>query len=241
MAERLDAFLSRAGFGSRRDAKALIKAGRVMVNGINVKDPGASVSSGVSVDSKPVEPAPDGLWVILNKPIGIACSHDPTEAPLLDGLLPPIFRRLGAEPAGRLDRETSGLLVITSDGALIQRLTHPKRHVTKRYRVVFEGTLAEDAVDRFKNGILLEGEDEVTRPARIEVESGVGRSQHATIWLREGRYHQVRRMLAAVGGKVTALHRDRVGAFDLPSDLRPGEFRDLSEKEIELLLSDEAT
>jgi 16S rRNA pseudouridine516 synthase len=169
--------------------------------------------------------------------VGYACSHDPAEAPLVDELLPDVFRRLGAEFAGRLDRDTSGLLVVTTDGALIQRLTHPKRHVTKRYRAEIEGVLAPDTVARFQSGILLDGDDAPTLPAGIDIR-GEGPTIEAVVRLREGRYHQVRRMVAACGGRVLRLHRDGIGAFDLPEDLAPGEWRHLDDEAIARLLKD---
>lgn len=241
MPERLDAWLARAGFGSRRDAKALVKSGRVSMDGRTQSDPATSVTGRIVVDGEPVEAPPDGLWAILHKPVGYACSHDPAEAPLVDELLPEIFRRLGAEFAGRLDRETSGLLVVTTDGALIQRLTHPKRHVGKRYRATVEGRLAPDAEARFREGILLEGDDQPTLPAVLEIDRNPpesDRPREATIILREGRYHQVRRMVAACGARVTRLHRDRVGAFDLPGDLPPGSWRHLADDDVQRLLKD---
>ncbi len=237
MPERLDAWLARAGFGSRRDAKALVKSGRVAMDGRTQSDPAASVTGKIVVDGEPVEAPPDGLWAILHKPVGYACSHDPAEAPLVDELLPDVFRRLGAEFAGRLDRDTSGLLVVTTDGALIQRLTHPKRHVTKRYRAEIEGVLAPDTVARFQSGILLDGDDAPTLPAGIDIR-GEGPTIEAVVRLREGRYHQVRRMVAACGGRVLRLHRDGIGAFDLPEDLAPGEWRHLDDEAIARLLKD---
>ena len=237
MPERLDAWLARAGFGSRRDAKALVKSGRVAMDGRTQSDPAASVTGKIVVDGEPVEAPPDGLWAILHKPVGYACSHDPAEAPLVDELLPDVFRRLGAEFAGRLDRDTSGLLVVTTDGALIQRLTHPKRHVTKRYRAEIEGVLAPDTVARFQSGILLDGDDAPTLPAGIDIR-GEGPTIEAVVRLREGRYHQVRRMVAACGGRVLRLHRDGIGAFDLPENLAPGEWRHLDDEAIARLLKD---
>ncbi len=237
MPERLDAWLARAGFGSRRDAKALVKSGRVAMDGRTQSDPATSVTGKIVVDGEPVEAPPDGIWAILHKPVGYACSHDPAESPLVDELLPEVFRRLGAEFAGRLDRETSGLLVVTTDGALIQRLTHPKRHVTKRYRAAIEGPLAPDTVARFRAGIHLEGDDTPTLPADIDIRAESG-SIEVVVRLREGRYHQVRRMVAACGGKVLKLHRDRIGGFDLPDDLAPGGWRHLDEEAIARLLKD---
>jgi 16S rRNA pseudouridine516 synthase len=207
------------------------------MDGRTQSDPATSVTGKIVVDGEPVEAPPDGIWAILHKPVGYACSHDPAESPLVDELLPEVFRRLGAEFAGRLDRETSGLLVVTTDGALIQRLTHPKRHVTKRYRAAIEGPLAPDTVARFRAGIHLEGDDTPTLPADIDIRAESG-SIEAVVRLREGRYHQVRRMVAACGGKVLKLHRDRIGGFDLPDDLAPGGWRHLDEEAIALLLKD---
>lgn len=234
MSERLDAFLAHAGIGSRSDAKRLVRAGRVTLDGSVERDPGAAVRGrSVACDGEPVSPPRRDVVLLMNKPVGVSCSHDEREAPLVFDLLGETWRSVPLECVGRLDRETSGLLVMTDDGALNHRLTSPRRHVAKRYRAEFAGRLAGDAAQRFRTGILLDGEDDPTLPAELEVEAAAPGAAHgkATVVLAEGRYHQVRRMLAACGVTVTALHRDRIGLLDLPADLKLGAFREATTEE----------
>jgi len=131
--------------------------------------------------------------------------------------------QIAIEPAGRLDRDTSGLLICTTDGQLIHRLTNPKRAVWKRYRIGYTGELSAHAVERCASGLSLPDDDRPTLPARLELH-GAG---EASLHLCEGRYHQVRRMIGALGGEVIRLHRDRIGALELPADLTPGMCRAL--------------
>jgi 16S rRNA pseudouridine516 synthase len=232
---RLDAYLARAGLASRREARALIRRGAVRVDGEVCRD-GARRIDGERVrlgEAVVEDPASLGD-LVLHKPVGFACSHDEREAPLVDALLPDAIRRRALRIAGRLDRATSGLLVLTADGDLVHRLTHPSRKLPKRYRIRYEGELVADAVARCREGLRLGGDDRPTRPAELVLD-GVGR---ATLVLREGRTHQVRRMLRVLGGEVVALHRDRVGGLDLPADLEPGAWRPLEPAERVLLLSD---
>jgi 16S rRNA pseudouridine516 synthase len=174
------------------------------------------------------------LHLAVHKPVGYACSHDEREAPLLYDLVPPEWQGLGLEAAGRLDRATSGLIVLSTDGGWIHRLTHPTRKVGKRYRIEYDGQLVEDAAVRCRQGLEL-GADEAPAAAAELVLEGPGR---ATLLLREGRHHQVRRMIAALGGEVTALHRDRIGSYELPRDLAPGEAVRLGDAELERLVTD---
>lgn len=226
---RLDAFLAHAGFGTRRGVKALIRAGRVTLGGERCRKAGEWVEGReVRVDGERVEPPPSVVHAVLHKPIGLACSHDPREAPLIYDLLPDAWLGLGLEAAGRLDRDTSGLIVLSTDGGWIHRLTHPVRKIEKRYRIEYEGELVADAALRCSEGIELDADAAPTRPARLLCE-GPGR---ATLHLAEGRHHQVRRMIAALGGVVVALHRDRIGAYDLPDDLEPGALRVLDDADL---------
>ncbi|MCR9097302.1 MAG: rRNA pseudouridine synthase [bacterium] len=232
---RLDGFLSRAGLASRKQARALIKQGRVTVDGEVCRDASRRIGDEVvALDEAPVESPVSRADFLMHKPVGVACSHDEREAPLVFDLLDARLRARSLKIAGRLDRETSGLLVLTTDGDFIHRMTHPTRKVAKRYRVEYRGALPEDAAARCREGILLNGEDKPTRPAELVVEDD-GR---ATLVLREGRTHQVRRMFRALGATVTTLHRDRVAALDLPPDLAPGDLRPLAPEERALLLSE---
>jgi 16S rRNA pseudouridine516 synthase len=160
----------------------------------------------------------------------VTCSHKEA-GPLVYELLPARWRM--REPAistvGRLDKETSGLLLLTDDGALLHRIISPKRHVAKRYLATLARPLQGHEAERFASGeLMLEGEDKPLLPARLEPLSG----RQAWLTITEGRYHQVRRMFAAVGNHVEALHRDRIGGLDLPADLAPGGWRLMGPQEI---------
>jgi 16S rRNA pseudouridine516 synthase len=235
MGERLDALLAHAGFGSRSDVKKLIRAGRATVDGVVERDAGRDVRGrAVAVDGEPATPPRRDVVLLMYKPVGLSCSHDPAEDPLVFDTLPEEWGRTPLECVGRLDRETSGLLVLTDDGALNHRLTSPKRHVLKRYEAAYTGALAGDAAERFRAGILLKDEEEPTRPATLTVvvPPAGGAPGRAIVELSEGRYHQVRRMIAACGGAVVALHRTRIGALELPADLRPGAVREATADEV---------
>lgn len=236
---RLDAWLARAGLASRREARERIRRGEVRIDGVVCREPATRVGSErISLGERPVERPGETRDYLFHKPVGLACSHDLRESPTvfeaLEGLLEPASRMRPLQIAGRLDRATSGLLVLTSDGEFLHRLTHPTRKLPKRYRIGFRGALPSDAVERCAAGILLEGEEKPTRPAMLSLDAD-GR---ATLILREGRTHQVRRMFRALGAFVETLHRDRIGGLDLPPDLAPGALRPLRPEERGLLTSE---
>ncbi len=232
---RLDAYLARAGLASRREARGLIRRGEVYVDGEICRDTARRIGSeSVVLGGQNVGSPADFRDFLLHKPVGFSCSNDEREAPLVCELLSETLRRRSLRIAGRLDRATSGLVILTLDGNFVHRLTHPARKIPKRYRIEYAGELAADAVARCRAGFRLKGEDRPTRSARLELDCP-GR---ATLVLREGRTHQVRRMIRILGGEVIALHRDRVGALDLPLDLDPGELRPLEREERALLLSE---
>lgn len=232
MSERLDAFLAHQGLGTRSEVRGLIRSGKVTVDGVVCRD-FARHLRGEAVTARGV-PVVEGITeatLLVHKPLGLACSHDIAEAPLLESVYPAALSHLAIEPAGRLDRDTSGLIVCTTDGQLIHRLTNPKQAIAKRYRVGYSGKLSAHAVERCLNGITLPDDDRPTLPAKLELH-GEG---EATLHLIEGRYHQVRRMIAELGGEVVRLHRDRIGALGLPADLPAGSCRAMSEGEIAAL------
>ena len=172
------------------------------------------------------------LVVLLHKPSGLECSRSPG-VPTVYDLLPPRFRQRNPvlAPVGRLDKDTTGLLLLTDDGQLLHRLTHPRHHVDKRYILRTARALEAGLTERFAAGtLLLRNESTPLLPARFEPRG----THEAALWLREGRYHQVRRMLAAVGNHVEALHRDRVGPLEL-GELPESHWRYLSSDELDLL------
>ncbi len=222
---RLDRLLANMGYGSRRDVQDLVRYGAVRLDGAILSKSDARIavtpdlSQRMTVEDKPLDPPP-GLILMLHKPLGVTCSHK-EEGPLVYDLLPRRWRE--RDPAistvGRLDKDTSGLLLATDDGALLHRIISPKNHVPKRYLATLARPLNGTEAAAFASGeLMLEGEDRPLAPAALEPLSET--SAHLTV--TEGRYHQVRRMFAAVGNHVEALHRDRIGALDLPEDLAPG-------------------
>ncbi len=232
MAERLDAFLAHQGVGTRSEVRALVRSGLVALDGVVCRNHAEHLRDrAVTVRGRPVEPGPDAATLLVHKPLGLACSHDPREAPLLESLYPSTLAQLPIEPAGRLDRDTSGLLVCSTDGQLIHRLTNPKQVVWKRYRVGYAGTLSAHAVERCTAGLRLPDDERTTLPARLALHDDGA----ATLELCEGRYHQVRRMFATLGGEVLRLHRDRIGGLDLPTDLPAGSCREMHAEEIAAL------
>lgn len=236
---RLDRLLANLGYGSRREVQRLVWAGLVSLDDVTLEDSDQRIvitpdlSSRMFVDDEPLDPPP-GLSLMLHKPIGVTCSHKEV-GPLVYALLPERWRR--REPAistvGRLDKDTSGLLLLTDDGALLHKIISPRSNVAKRYDVTLDRPLRGDEEKIFASGeLLLEGETKPLLPAQLEVLSPT----RATVTVTEGRYHQVRRMFAAVGNHVTALHRDRVGSLMLPDDLPAGQYRILSEQDVSLVL-----
>ena len=225
---RLDKLLANLGYGSRREIQGLARAGALRLDGADLGDAGDRIAldpdlpNRLTIDGAALDPLP-GLCLMLHKPLGVTCSHKEA-GPLVYGLLPERWRR--REPplstVGRLDKETSGLLLLTDDGALLHRIISPKAQVAKRYSVTLDRPLAGSEAAVFASGtLLLEGEARPLLPVRLDVEDDT----HCAVTLMEGRYHQVRRMFAAVGNHVTALHRDRVGGLDLPADLAAGAYR----------------
>lgn len=237
---RLDRLLANLGYGSRREAQALVAAGKVVLDGSVLKDAGARIAvtadlpMRMTIDAQPVDP-PAPLSLIMHKPLGVVCSHKEAGRRIYD-LLPRRWRL--RDPAlssvGRLDKETSGLILITDDGPLLHRIISPRAHVAKRYLAHLDRPLAGDEAERFASGdLMLEGEEKPLAPARLEIVD----PKTARLTITEGRYHQVRRMFAAVGNHVTALHREAVGGLDLPVELSAGEWRVASAADLDLIFS----
>jgi len=237
---RLDRLLANLGYGSRKDVQAMIAGGRVVLDGVVLKDIGSKVAvtpdlparmtiRGVAVDP----PAP--LVLLMHKPLGVVCSHKEDGDRIYD-LLPRRWRI--RDPAlstvGRLDKDTSGLILLTDDGDYLHRVISPKRHVPKTYLATLDRSLEGHEADRFASGeLMLEGEEKPLLPAELSVLD----SRTARLTITEGRYHQVRRMFAAVGNHVLSLHRERIGGIGLPDDLPPGQYRVLPAADAEAVFN----
>lgn len=231
---RLDKLLAHLNCGSRKEVQAMIRAGRVQINGAVERDPAAKVDSDtaqVMLDGQ-AQQYQAQRYYMLNKPAGvITASRDARHDTVLD-LFPEDIRR-GLFAVGRLDKDTEGLLIVTDDGALSHALMSPSRHVYKVYEATVEGELAPDAEARFEKGLTLK-DGTVCLPARLERLAGDD-AQHVRVTLREGKYHQVKRMIAAVGGVVVQLRRVQLGGLLLDPALKEGEFRALTDQELVLL------
>jgi len=235
---RVDKLLGSMGYGSRTEIARLGKVGGIVLDDVDLTDVSRRIAvtpdlpDRMQVDGRPLDP-PAGLVLILNKPLGMTCSHK-EDGDLVYDALPDRWRR--RDPAistiGRLDKQTSGLLLLTDDGDLLHRVISPKRHVAKVYRASLARPLVGTEGEIFAAGGL-EGEDKPLAPAVLDVRSPT----EARLTVTEGRYHMVRRMFAAVGNHVEALHRERVGGLVLPDDLAPGEWRLATSDEIEAIFA----
>ena len=220
---RLSQVLFTQGFGTRRACEALIMHGRVEVAGRVVDDPAADVSTeGLVFRVEGVDwPYHAKALLLMHKPAGYECSRKPRHHPGVLGLLPAPLRARDVQPVGRLDADTTGLLLLTDDGALIHRLTSPKKHVPKVYEVGTRHPVDAATAARLLAGVVLDDDPKPVRAAACEPTG----ERALRLTLLEGKYHQVKRMLAAVGNRVETLHRSAYGALVLPPDLAPGGWR----------------
>lgn len=228
---RLDKFICDCTGLTRTQAGKSIRQGLVSINGELVKQAArqVSVTDQVELDGEPLQLI-GPRYIMLHKPAGYVCANDDPEHPIVFTLLDePLVERL--HTVGRLDLDTTGLLLLTDDGQWSHRLTSPKHHVAKTYRVWTADPIPADAIAQFAAGVMLRGEKELTKPAQLELVA----THEALLTIHEGRYHQVKRMFAAIGNKVERLHRERIGALQLPADLAEGEYRSLSERELQTL------
>jgi pseudouridine synthase len=235
--QRLQKVLAHAGVASRRHAEELIAAGRVTVNGVVVRALGTRVAPAddIRVDGEPLHPAIRHTYLVMHKPVGpVTTAHDPQGRQTVLDLLPDELRARRVYPVGRLDRDTAGLLLLTDDGEVALRLTHPRFALTKEYEALVSGTPAPAALDQLRHGVLLPGETRPTAPARVWALRQEGADTWLAIELHEGRNRQVRRMLEAVGHPVRRLRRVRVGPLEL-GGLEPGRFRHLRTDELRAL------
>ena len=227
--------IANLGYGSRKQVAQLFREGRITDAAGEVLYADDQVAhADVRLDGEPLDP-PHGLALMLHKPVGVTCStRDPGR--IVYDLLPPRFRVRSPllSTVGRLDRDTSGLLLLTDDGALLHRIVSPKSKLAKTYEATLAQDLRGDEAALFASGtLLLESEKTPLAPAMLEVID----PRHARLVLTEGRYHQLRRMFAAAGNHVQALHRSRIGGLEL-GGLAPGEWRTLADADLERLFGD---
>ena len=228
--KRLDAVLSACSVGSRSEVKALIRKGKVSVNGTVVRDVSFAVTDSDEVRVNGiVTDTSEFVYLMLNKPCGFVSTTDADEENVLSFVPSELFRR-GMLPVGRLDKDTSGLIFLTNDGAFSHMLTSPSRHVEKEYIATLERPLDEICFEFFAEGMTLK-DGFTTRPAKLE---RLGEKK-ARVVISEGKYHQVRRMFACCGNRVETLKRVRIGGVELDPTLEEGEVRKLTDEELDLL------
>ena len=230
---RLDKYLSDMGAGTRSELKKEIRRGGVSVDGVTVKDPGFSVDASSHVVFRGAAVAYEGFaYYMLNKPAGIiSASDDSRERTVVD--LIPEPKRTDLFPVGRLDRDTEGLLLITNDGALAHRLLSPKHHVDKVYYVRVSGLLTDTDAALFREGLVLtDGLECLPADLRILSVSDNSYTSEAEVTIREGKYHQVKRMFSSIGAEVLYLKRLSMGPLSLDPELAPGEYRRLTPDEM---------
>lgn len=225
--ERLDKLLASQGILSRKDAKSMIKNGRVSVNGTIEKSADRKIcgTDTVCLDGKEIN-LNKYIYVMLNKPQGYVSATSDSKEKTVTELLPASYRRKNIFPAGRLDKDTEGFLLLTDDGALAHNLLSPSKHVRKTYDVTIDIPLQAEMAEKFREGILLN--DGLCKPASLLIQG----TYQGTVTLTEGRYHQIKRMFGCFGAKVVALKRISFGNLELDPALAPGECRLLTEEEL---------
>ena len=248
---QLQEILYSQGFGTRRVCAGLVQQGFVQVYmeneavaPVTITDSATEfVATGLhfrvqGVDWEYFEKA----YVLLNKPAGTECSQKPSTYPSIYTLFPSPLRLRpqksavqGVQAVGRLDQDTTGLLLLSDDGQFIHQMSSPKKHSPKVYEVTAKHALDDKQVQRLLAGVVLDDDPKPVRAAACEVVDPDGAATHLRLTLTEGKYHQVKRMLAAVGNRVEGLHRSRIGALELPADLAPGQWRWLRAEDLQKL------
>ena len=231
---RLDKYLAEMGVGTRQEVKKQIRQGKAAVNGTVVKAADTKIdetSDEVTISGRNISYV-SYEYYMLNKPAGVvSATEDRRDTTVID--LIKEKKRKDLFPVGRLDKDTEGLLLITNDGDLAHRLLAPKKHVDKVYYAKIDGMVTEEDVKRFAEGIDIGAEEEeMTRPAKLDIMKSAEESE-IRLTIHEGKFHQVKRMFLAVCKEVTYLKRERMGTLCLDENLKPGEYRLLTEEEIE--------
>lgn len=230
---RINKYIAQAGIASRRKADELIANGNVKVNGAVMKEPGYDVKDGdkVQVNGTMIERHQKPVYVLVNKPLGVITSaKDEKERVTVMELVKDIDERLF--PVGRLDYNTTGALIMTNDGELTYRVTHPRHELDKTYRALVKGVLSDEKVRKLRRGVDIGGF--VTSPAKVHIVKGNQNSTVVEISIHEGKNRQVRKMFSAVGNPVQELSRIAIGSIRL-GHLRPGHYRKLTNEEVEYL------
>ncbi|CAN5576154.1 16S rRNA pseudouridine(516) synthase [soil metagenome] len=232
---QLQDILFSQGFGTRRVCVGLVQQGHVAVNGSTCSDPSAEFEEHELIFAVQgiAWPYRERAYLMLNKPAGTECSQKPSTYPSIYTLLPSPLRMRpqkaavqGVQAVGRLDQDTTGLLILTDDGKFIHRMSSPRHHVPKVYEVTAKHPVEDAQVQKLLDGVVLDDDPKPVRAAACErVGDADAPSYHLRLTLTEGKYHQVKRMIAAVGNRVEGLHRSRIGALGLPADMAPGQWR----------------
>jgi 16S rRNA pseudouridine516 synthase len=233
---RIDKLLANLNYGSRKDVKKIIKEGAVFINNEVIKDPKTHVDpykDQISVNGEEIIYR-EYIYLMMNKPQGvISATEDVKEKTVVD-LLTEEYQRFEPFPVGRLDKNTEGLLLLTNDGQLAHRLLSPKKHVPKTYYAKIEGKVTEEDIEAFKEGIILD-DGYKTKPGELKILKS-GEISEIELTITEGKFHQVKRMFSAVQKKVVYLKRISMGPLQLDPNLKLGEYRELRDDELELIL-----
>lgn len=232
---RLQKYIAECGVASRRKAEELILEGSVKVNGSVVSEMGIKVSESdlVEVNGEVIKPENNKVYILLNKPSGyVTTAKDqfgrPTVLDLLEGVQERVF------PVGRLDYETTGLLILTNDGDFTHKMTHPKHEIEKTYLAIIAGTPTEEEIVRFERGLKIE--DYTTAPAKLKIITAKERACEVEVTIHEGKNRQVRKMCEAIGHPVLSLKRISLGLLSL-GNLAEGDWRELTQKEVKMLIT----
>ena len=230
--ERLDKILASQGTLSRRDVKEIIKKGRVTLNGIVVRDSAVKVdlnTDTVAIDGEQIS-LKKHIYIMMNKPQGVISASDSESDETVVDLVPDELFRKGLFPAGRLDKDTTGFVLITDDGDFAHKILSPKNHIFKTYLARLQHELTVSDIETLEKGITL-ADGTILKEAKVEIVEN-SETPLIKIMICEGKYHQVKRMFAATGNKVIELHRSKMGELELDSNLKPGECREITPEEL---------
>lgn len=233
--ERLDKVLSNLGYGSRKDIKAEVKRGKVKIDGKTEKDPGKKVDpyeNKIEINGEMINYR-EFVYIMMNKPMGVISATEDRSLKTVVDLLSNDLRAFDPFPIGRLDKDTTGLLILSNDGKMAHELLAPKKHVDKVYYADVKGLVTAEDVIKFKEGVELE-DGYKTMPAKLKILKADEVSQ-IEITIKEGKFHQIKRMFKAVGKEVVTLKRLKMGNLNLDNSLKEGEYREITEQEIRLL------